>query len=245
MTEGTPDQGSPDAPLTRTQAQQAVEDIGWRLLLGSLCASVPVSSLEEGSGLAAAAVAACEPDADRHLRVDLRADRVELSLQDRPTGSVTGRDAELAHAVTAALTELGAQVAGPVTGETGQPRPVQMLELAIDTMDRTVIIPFWKAVFGYVDDPGAGDDADAIIDPAGQLPALWFQQMDEPRTQRNRIHFDISVPHDEAETRIAAALAAGGRLLSDAEARAFWVLADAEGNEVCVCTWQDRDGRVG
>ena len=26
----------------------------------------------------------------------------------------------------------------------------------------------------------------------------WFQQMDEPRPQRNRIHFDISVPHDEA-----------------------------------------------
>jgi 4a-hydroxytetrahydrobiopterin dehydratase len=65
--------------------------------------------------------------------------------------------------------------------------------------------------------------------------------MDEPLAQRNRIHFDIAVSHEEAEGRIAAALAAGGRLLSDAEARAFWVLADAEGNEVCVCTWQDRD----
>ncbi len=25
--------------------------------------------------------------------------------------------------------------------------------------------------------------------------------------------------------------------------RSFWVLADVEGNEVCVCTWQDRDER--
>lgn len=65
--------------------------------------------------------------------------------------------------------------------------------------------------------------------------------MDVPRTQRNRIHFDITVAHDEADTRVQAALAAGGVLVSDAHARSFWVLADAEGNEVCVCTWQDRD----
>ena len=65
--------------------------------------------------------------------------------------------------------------------------------------------------------------------------------MDEPRPQRNRIHFDISVPHDQARDRIAAALDHGGRLLSDAGAPAFWVLADAEGNEACVTTWQGRD----
>jgi len=49
------------------------------------------------------------------------------------------------------------------------------------------------------------------------------------------------VPHDEAEERIRAALEAGGRVISDAEAPAFWVLADAEGNEACICTWQGRD----
>ena len=65
--------------------------------------------------------------------------------------------------------------------------------------------------------------------------------MDEPRPQRNRIHFDLDVAHDEAPGRIRAALDAGGVLVSDAEARAFWILADAEGNEICICTWQDRD----
>lgn len=65
--------------------------------------------------------------------------------------------------------------------------------------------------------------------------------MDVPRPQRNRIHLDVDVPHDEAPARIAAALAAGGVLLSDGAAPAFWVLADTEGNEVCVCTWQGRD----
>ena len=65
--------------------------------------------------------------------------------------------------------------------------------------------------------------------------------MDAPRPQRNRIHFDISVPDDEAEARVAAAIEAGGRLVSSERARSFWVLADVEGNEVCVCTWQDRE----
>jgi 4a-hydroxytetrahydrobiopterin dehydratase len=70
---------------------------------------------------------------------------------------------------------------------------------------------------------------------------IWFQQMDEPRQQRNRIHFDVSVPHDQAQERIAAALAAGGTLVSDEQAPAFWILADAEGNEACITTWQGRD----
>jgi 4a-hydroxytetrahydrobiopterin dehydratase len=67
--------------------------------------------------------------------------------------------------------------------------------------------------------------------------------MDEPRPQRNRIHFDITVPHDDAQKRIAAAVAAGGTVINDQYARSFWVLADAEGNEICICTWQDRDDR--
>jgi 4a-hydroxytetrahydrobiopterin dehydratase len=65
--------------------------------------------------------------------------------------------------------------------------------------------------------------------------------MDAPRTQRNRVHLDVTVSHDEADARVTAALAAGGVLLDGSHARAFWVLADAEGNEACVCTWQDRD----
>jgi 4a-hydroxytetrahydrobiopterin dehydratase len=97
-------------------------------------------------------------------------------------------------------------------------------------------------VLGYVDEPGWSGAWDGLIDPLGQGPAVWFQRMDAPRPQRNRIHFDVSVPHDEAESRIGAALAAGGTMVNDAQAPAFRVLADAEGNEVCVTTWQGRDG---
>jgi 4a-hydroxytetrahydrobiopterin dehydratase len=230
-----------DAPLSRTAASAAVADIGWRYLLGELAVSVPVQSLAQGSAVAEAAVAAGGDDADAQLRVDLRPDRVELSVQDRKAGAVTGRAAELAHRIAAAVAGLGLVPASSISAES--PRPVQALELAIDAVDIPAIQPFWKAVLGYVDEIGADDPSCAIIDPAGQLPALWFQQMDAPRPQRNRIHFDITVAHDEAEPRVRAALAAGGRLVDDSHARAFWVLADAEGNEVCVCTWTDRDDR--
>ncbi|HEY2298873.1 MAG TPA: VOC family protein [Jatrophihabitans sp.] len=225
------------SPLTRTAASAAVEHIGWRYLLGAYLTSVPVDNLAQAAQVAATAVIACGGDAEAHLRVDLRGDRVELTLQDLATAAVIARDIELAFGVTDAVRDLGLDtVPAPPSA-----RPVQSIEVAIDAMDIAAIRPFWKAVLAYVDEPGHTGPEDPLVDPLRQGPALWFQQMDEPRLQRNRIHFDITVSHDEAQRRIGAALAAGGTLVSDARARAFWILADVEGNEICVCTWQDRD----
>ena len=96
--------------------------------------------------------------------------------------------------------------------------------------------PFWRAVLGYRD---VGDEE--LVAPHGRGPSVWFQQMDAPRPQRNRVHIDISVPHDQAKARIAAAIDAGGRLVTDRYAPSWWVLADAEGNEARVATWMGRD----
>jgi 4a-hydroxytetrahydrobiopterin dehydratase len=230
-----------DVRLSRTAASEAVLDIGWRYLLGALAVSVPVRSLSQASEVATVAVAACGPDADGHLRADLRRNRVEFSVQTRSHGAVTGRDVRLAHAVADAVAGLGLAPAGATSAES--PRPAEVLEIAIDALDIPAIRPFWKAALGYIDEPGSDDPDRGLADPAGQLPAIWFQQMDAPRPQRNRVHFDIVVAHDEAEPRVRAALAAGGRLVDDSFARSFWVLADAEDNEVCVCTWTDRDER--
>ncbi|MFF0268289.1 VOC family protein [Kribbella sp. NPDC004536] len=225
--------------LSRPEASDAVVDIGWRYLLGTLRTSVPVGSLAQAVSLAADAVAACGDDADGHLRVDARPDRVVLTLQSLESAAVTSRDVELALRITA-IAEKSGLATGPEVG-TGAPRSVQLLEIAIDAMDIAAIRPFWKAVLGYADESGADGPTDPLVDPVGQCPAVWFQQMDQPRPQRNRIHFDVSVPHDEAPQRVEAALAAGGQLVSATRAPAFWVLADAEGNEVCVTTWQGRD----
>ena len=230
-----------DAPLSRTAASEAVEDLGWRYLLGTLNLSVPVGTLSEATEVARAVVQAAAEDGDGHLRIDLRPDRVELSIGTRALGAVTSRDTQLAWRIEDVLAAFGLRPSVATGAPTA--RPVQMLEVAVDALDIGSIRPFWKAVMAYVDDPGGDGVEDAIVDPAGQLPPIWFQQMDAARPQRNRIHLDITVPHDEAEARVRAALAAGGRLVDDSFARSFWVLADAEGNEVCVCAWTDRDER--
>lgn len=227
--------------LTRTQASAAVESIGWRLLFGCLAASVAVPSMHRGLEVAALAGAACSDDADGHLRIDVRSDRVEMVLQTKTLGNVTQRDVELAHRIADAVGDAHLSIVTPPAqaGETSM-RPVQSIELGIDALDIAAIRPFWKAVLAYVDEPGTAEP-NVIVDPISQGPAVWFQQMNSPRPQRNRIHFDVTVSHEEAPRRIQAALDAGGIVLSAAAARSWWVLADAEGNEVCVCTWQDRD----
>ncbi|HYN96188.1 MAG TPA: VOC family protein [Pilimelia sp.] len=229
-----------DEKLSRREASDAVGDCGWRFLLGTVRTSVAVGSLAQAAEVAARAVAVCGGEADGHLRVDLRADRVVLGLQTLGLAAVTGRDVDLARRVSGAMREIGLRT--EPASDAGAPWSVQLLEIAIDALDIPAIRPFWKAVLGYADEAGTDGPADPIVDPVGHGPAVWFQRMDRPRPHRNRIHVDICVPHDEAPGRIEAALAAGGRLLSAARAPSFWVLADAEGNEACVTTWQGRDG---
>jgi 4a-hydroxytetrahydrobiopterin dehydratase len=225
--------------LGRQEASDAVGELGWRYLLGALRTSVPTGSLARATELASALVAASGDDADRHLRIDVRAEQLVLILQTLDLGAVTARDVDLARRLSAAVRAAGLRTeAGSGAGGL---RSVQMLEIAVDALDIAAVRPFWKAVLGYADEPMADDPPDAAVDPLGQGPAIWFQQMDQPRPQRNRIHLDICVPHDQAAHRIESALAAGGHLVSDEGAPAFWILADAEGNEACVTTWQGRD----
>lgn len=113
-----------------------------------------------------------------------------------------------------------------------EPGAVQHVQVSIDTLDPARVRPFWGAVLGYAE----FEDAD-LVDPVRRGPGFWFQRMDEPRPGRNRIHLDLYLPHDEAEARIAAALAAGGRVVSDAHAPGWWTLADPDGNEVDVAIW--------
>ena len=74
-----------------------------------------------------------------------------------------------------------------------------------------MVRPFWHAVLGY-----AVRGEKVLLDAHRQGPTFWFQQMESPRTGRNRFHIDIYLPHDQVQARIDAALAAGGRIVSDA-----------------------------
>jgi 4a-hydroxytetrahydrobiopterin dehydratase len=235
------------APLTRQQVSDAVGSLGWRLVLGAIHTEVLTPSLVAAAGAATLSVSAVGADGHGHLTVDVRSDRAVLRLQSADTGALTRRDVRLAREVSSALTARGMRTT-PGGGS------LQSVEIAIDALDIPAVRPFWQAITGYVDEHGPSDLSSALIDPTGRGPAIWFQQMDEPRGRiggqersdpgnviRNRIHLDIDVPHDAAPARIDAAIAAGGTLLEDRGAPAFWVLADPEGNEACICTWQGRD----
>ena len=205
----------------------------WRYALGRIEAWYRCDNFVGAAALASEISVAAER-AGHHPDLDVRYPAwLHVTLTTHAVDAVTNLDVDLAGEITTLAATAGAVSA---------PRTVQALEVAIDAMDIEAVRPFWKAVLDYEDAPSRPDGTVvAIVDRVRVGPAFWFQQMEEPRAQRNRIHIDVTVSHDVAESRIAAALAAGGTLVSDRAARAFWILADPEGNEACVCTWQDRD----
>ncbi|WP_208301321.1 VOC family protein [Mycobacterium sp. DL440] len=228
--------------MNRGEISEAVGPLGWRLVLGAVYTEVLVPSMADAAAAAAHSVHAAGADASGHLSIDIRSDRAVLRLRTHDAGAVTQRDLDLASEVSQALAARGFEL-------TTAPGAIQAIEIAIDALDIGSVRPFWKAVTGYIDEPGNSDLNAGLVDPFGRGPAIWFQQMDSPRPgqldashpPRNRVHLDIDVTHEAAPGRVDAALAAGGTLVSDRVAPRFWVLADAEGNEACICTWQGRD----
>jgi 4a-hydroxytetrahydrobiopterin dehydratase len=165
---------------------------------------------------------------DHHPDIDLRWRTVTFTLSTHSAGGVTQLDVELAHRIL----EAGRTVGATATAAPGR------LEIALDCQDPAAIMPFWEAGLGYrrvETDKGSGFDTE-LYDPSGHGPVLWFQPMDPARSERSRFHLDVYVPDDAAPQRIAECIGAGGRVLSDAFAPSWWVLADVEGNELCICT---------
>jgi 4a-hydroxytetrahydrobiopterin dehydratase len=190
------------------------------------CTHYRTGSLAEGARLAEMIGRAAEASA-RDASVDLRPTGVTVRLwRANENGQLTEDDADLADEIAAAAAELGV---------TTDLHGLQMTQVAIDALSIPDVMPFWKAVLSYE------TFGDTLVDPRHEGPTVWFQQMDVPRPQRNRIHIDVYLPHDQAEARIEAALAAGGRVVYEGHAPHWWTLADPEGNEVDVAPWPDRE----
>ena len=213
-------------PLTPRQFHDTAGLEDWRVVFEGACAHFRTGSFAAGIALVNA-IGTLADAANHHADVDLRDNGVTVRLRTDPMGGLGELDVALAGQISAAARQLGANA---------DPAAVQTVQVAIDALVGPDVIPFWRAVLGYRE---MGDED--LIDPNGRGPSLWFQEMDAPRPQRNRIHVDVCVPHDQAAARVAAALAAGGHLVSDAMAPMWWTLADAEGNEVDVATMLGRD----
>ena len=217
-------------PITPRQFHEAdgVED--WRLLGEGACTYFRTGSFAAGARLVHAISELAGLD-DHHPDVDVRQGGVTVRLITIMDGyyGLSKRDLELARRISAVARGLGIPA---------DPSAVQTVQVTIDALVAPEVMPFWRALLDYAD---RADSPEDLIDPRGRGASFWFQQMDAPRPQRNRIHIDVWVPHDQAEARIAAAIAAGGHLVTDEHAPSWWVLADAEGNEACVATWVGRD----
>ncbi len=214
------------ANLTNQQILDASLD-DWRKLAQGIHARFLTGDFVTGLTFVAAVTEAAET-ANHHPDVRLTYPLVDLTLVSHDVGRVTQRDIDLARRISEIAREHGIGA---------QPDAVTQLELALDTADLPGVGPFWAALLTGSPDSLTGDD---VVDPTGRVPLLWFQRTDAHETPRQRFHFDLWVPHDVAKERIAAAVAAGGRVVDDQEAPSFVVLADPEGNRVCVCTSLDR-----
>ncbi len=212
--------------MSETVTPKRFHEADWRVVRDDASTHFRTGSFAAGVALVNA-IGRLADDANHHPDVDLRPDGVTVRLRTESGGGLSEREVVLARQISEAARELGVPV--DLTG-------LQIVQVAIDALVIPDLLPFWRAVLGYRE----VDDED-LIDPHFQGPPFWFQQMDAPRPQRNRIHIDVYVPHDQAEARVAAAIAAGGHVVSDENAPGWWTLADADGNEVDVASWPDRD----
>lgn len=215
---------------TQFQESEGVED--WRLTSDGAGAYFRTGSLAAGAQLAQAISEL--PGIDDHgARVDLRRDGITVCLvtmTDEHYG-ISRRDVELARRISEVARELSFSA---------DPSAVQGVLVIPGATDIAEIMPFWRAMLGYEPRPDSPDED--LVDPRSRGPAFWFEQMDEPRADGGgAIHIAVWVPYEQAEARIAAALAAGGRMVRDEFAPAWWTLADAAGNEADICTAMARE----
>jgi 4a-hydroxytetrahydrobiopterin dehydratase len=214
-----------DEAVTKLPFQQVAETApaGWVLLFDRIATRIPTKDFAAGLALVDRIGAAAET-ANHHPDVELRYTAVDVRLTSHDEGGVTQRDLDLARTISALAADAGLTPTGAGLAH---------LELGLDSPDSAAIAPFWAAVLGMT------AREQEVVDQAGRLPTIWFQRSgsEEPR---QRWHHDLWVDPAEVQPRIDAAVAAGGTLVSDDEAPSFWVLADPEGNRMCLCTWQDR-----
>lgn len=204
----------------------------WRKLAQRLHARYRVADATAGAALVSDAVlAASAASLTDHLEATLGPRHVDLRVATdagREGVWVTPDDVALARALSDVAGRHGADAA---------PEEVVQVEMGLDTAHRSRLVDFWAVVLTGTTDAVV---ADSVLDPDRQAPAVWFQETEPHDPPRQRWHPDVWVAPEAAEQRIADAVGAGGTVVDDSQAPSFTVLADADGNRVCVCTCLDR-----
>ena len=219
----------PKQKLTpRDVADAGLDD--WRQVMGTIRARFATGDFATGLALVNRIGEAAEA-ANHHPDVRLSYAEVLVDLSSHDVGGITSRDLDLARQISGFAAEAGA---GADTAGLTQ------LDIGLDTARGSEHAAFYAALLGSEVKDGEP------VDASGQVPTVWWQEPSDDgpelpaQDHEQRWHFDVWVPGDQGQARVDAAIAAGGRLVSDAAAPSYWVLEDAEGNRHCVCTVTNR-----
>jgi len=202
-------------------AAEGVDD--WVVLHGGATAVFRVASLTDAARLADE-VARVPGVAGAGAHLGITDGRVTVRL----TRDLWGLDEQ-----HVALARAVSQVAR-AQGASADRGAVQEVQLAVAAKAASIDVGFWRAVLGY--DEASDDNG---VDPLGHGSTVWMQELDDSKLLRHAMHVDVSVAREHAQARVDAALAAGGRVVVDAEAPATWILSDRAGNRVCIASWPD------
>lgn len=200
---------------------ESVDD--WVVLHGGPTAFFPTESMAAAARLAVAV--ADVPGLDTEpaaLSVTARGLGVRLT---REMWALEATHVEVARAISAVARKHGTR---------GDRSAVQEVQVAVSAKAADLDVGFWRAVLGY--DAKAPDNG---VDPLGHSSTFWVQDLPDDKALRHAMHIDVSVAREHAEARLAAALAAGGRIVVESEAPGAWILSDRAGNKVCIAAWPD------
>jgi predicted enzyme related to lactoylglutathione lyase len=114
------------------------------------------------------------------------------------------------------------------------------VHVIVDAADPPRLARFWADALGWelADD----DPAESVVMPSGfhypgttALP-LVFVPVPEPKTVKNRLHFDIATTSEQDQQAVIDRVLSLGAVITDiGQGEVPWeVLADPEGNEFCV-----------
>ncbi len=197
---------------------------GWRVTGTGPQAVFTATSLSHAARLLAPVVAAAErfgilPD------VDVRPEGTVVRIPYRGSDGIPAAAPDFAAAVSRAAADLHL---------VPDPSRAQSIGIYVAQHSHADVRPFFTAALGY--DPFGETDA---VDPLRCGPQLAFNPITGDVPGRGRTHFDIFVPADQAQARVAAALAAGGRLADYSHAPDWWSVASPENHGVDIASWTD------
>ncbi len=203
-------------------ASPGVED--WRVLFWGAHVFYRTSSFDQAAEFVSAIAEAArtvghDPD------VDVRPEGVTVRTCSRPDGALSRADADLAAQVSAAAHRMRLE---------SDPTALVVVGIAVAQDAGVDTRPFWEAAFGY--QPNGDVD---LTDPIRRGPHLMFHELHDPRAGRGRTHIDVSVPAEEAEKRVQAAVAVGGRIVKAYADQRTWILASPDNHGVDIAGWAD------